>query len=612
MIRWLIAGIVLAASPALAAETVVDWGLTNGAEPRPLCVYDTSHTCVPIGKLDSNTHAFSSLANSLTVCNVTAYGADPTGVADSSTAFNTCAAKTMNGQPSNIYVPAGTYLLKNKVTVSAQCLFGDGKTNTFLKVDQTFNSAATSVIYLTGIGDTGGGDQGRGGCVHDLAIQFDQPGDQAVRANFKTLAAGCTSSLGGSGCKYPPAIYNDGVPGRVRLYNLRIERSWDSINLQRASGLMIDSIEEGALNVGLRLDNGSDFGYVSHWEHWPFGESGGTGALVTGVWMDGLNFAAVIGNSSGNVMEDFRTFEGRIQLTSAFSWGTFISPEMDNFNATFEVAHVQPGSPGLSIIGGYTDAQSKTTTAANNTHCALDFTATTSDQKISVVGMTINSGAGSTTPQLGGICIGGFGETVITGGHITSSRSDLPAIYQNGGHLVVTGVDFGPGGGQPRTAPVVNVNNGTIMFTDNMFNTVAGAGNVDGILVRVDGVGHMITGNHLNGWDFTPPGPLGIYGPNGPKCTISGASPQACNSWLGTVTTGPLSTAALTSASYVVNNSTVAAGSLIRCGIQNYAGAGVALITQCVSGAGTITVNIYNASSSAALSGTLTFGFSVQ
>jgi hypothetical protein len=51
---------------------------------------------------------------------------------------------------------------------------------------------------------------------------------------------------------------------------------------------------------------------------------------------------------------------------------------------------------------------------------------------------------------------------------------------------------------------------------------------------------------------------------------------------------------------------------LIRCGIQNYAGAGVALITQCVSGAGTITVNIYNASSSAALSGTLTFGFSVQ
>lgn len=102
---------------------------------------------------------------------------------------------------------------------------------------------------------------------------------------------------------------------------------------------------------------------------------------------------------------------------------------------------------------------------------------------------------------------------------------------------------------------------------------------------------------------------------NGTTCSASGATPQTCNGTRGFVTTNSLATAATTNAAYVINDSSVNAGSLIQCENLGYSGTivtnGIPVFISCVPGAGTITVNITNAGANA-LSGTILIGFSLQ
>lgn len=100
---------------------------------------------------------------------------------------------------------------------------------------------------------------------------------------------------------------------------------------------------------------------------------------------------------------------------------------------------------------------------------------------------------------------------------------------------------------------------------------------------------------------------------NGSLCNASGVSPQTCNGTRGSVTTGTLTTAAATNATYVINNSLVTAASIVICDALAYSGTlvtnGYPMVMVCTPGAGTITVNITNVHPSNALNGTLTIGF---
>lgn len=98
-------------------------------------------------------------------------------------------------------------------------------------------------------------------------------------------------------------------------------------------------------------------------------------------------------------------------------------------------------------------------------------------------------------------------------------------------------------------------------------------------------------------------------------CTVTGATPQTCNGASGAVTTGTLTTAAVTNAAYVINNSAVAATSRISCSLQSYSGTlvtnGIPVPVTCVPGAGTITVNMTNVHATNALNGVIVIGFNV-
>lgn len=99
------------------------------------------------------------------------------------------------------------------------------------------------------------------------------------------------------------------------------------------------------------------------------------------------------------------------------------------------------------------------------------------------------------------------------------------------------------------------------------------------------------------------------------SCTVTGASAQTCNGMRGVVTTGTLTTAAVTAAAYTINNNKATAASVVLCTLEGYSGTlvtnGIPAIVTCVPGAGTITVNFINVHGTNALNGTLAIGFNV-
>ena len=111
--------------------------------------------------------------------NVVNFGADPTGVADSTTAFQEALATGRN-----VYAPEGNYLIRGQLIIAgaSQSLRGDGM-NTVLQIDHTFDpTVTTGVILLSSTSDMLPQ-------VSDLRIAFEQPAD-LVKTTIGSSAVG--------------------------------------------------------------------------------------------------------------------------------------------------------------------------------------------------------------------------------------------------------------------------------------------------------------------------------------------------------------------------------------------------------------------------------------
>ena len=156
--------------------------------------------------------------------NVLDFGADPTGVTDSSSAINTAAALVgSNGRHGVVYLPTGTYRVNHQIVLTGpQGLIGDTRGSSDIYIDDQFDHVTTSVILCRAAGDAGP-------VIRDIGITFAQPTTQGSRANFKTLAAGGTSAEGGTGVKYPWAIAAGDDSFRTQIIRVRIGNAWDGI-----------------------------------------------------------------------------------------------------------------------------------------------------------------------------------------------------------------------------------------------------------------------------------------------------------------------------------------------------------------------------------------------
>ncbi|HXJ75226.1 MAG TPA: hypothetical protein VNM37_20390, partial [Candidatus Dormibacteraeota bacterium] len=134
------------------------------------------------------------------------------------------------------------------------------------------------------------------------------------RANFATLAAGCTSGAGGTGCKYPPAIKST-TANRPRFWNVHIEGAWDGFSFLANIAPTMQNIEMGALNKGLDLDGGQDFAHVRGWHAWSFGFACCL-AITYNTYADGSNIGWNIGRMDGLNATDIDFFQASLTITS--------------------------------------------------------------------------------------------------------------------------------------------------------------------------------------------------------------------------------------------------------------------------------------------------------
>lgn len=110
------------------------------------------------------------------------FGADPVGRIDSSTAIN---AALSAGRQSNVSKEVrlfgGTYYIKRPLTLGPnECLVGEGRSSTIIKVDPQFDSSAKGILLISGKGI---GGNAPAPCVKNLQIEFAQPYDVVASAS---------------------------------------------------------------------------------------------------------------------------------------------------------------------------------------------------------------------------------------------------------------------------------------------------------------------------------------------------------------------------------------------------------------------------------------------
>ena len=448
------------------------------------------------------------------VANVLDFGADPTGVADSSAAINAAAAcVAATGYLKSVHLPAGVYHIRSQITLTnGQSLSGDGQGNTVLTVSDDFDPSATSVIW---IGNT---TIDPGPTIRDLRISFAQPSDVASRATFKTLAAGGTSHTGGTGVQYPWVISQpaSGGTGRVTIRNVRIEAAWNGITDNGNSGIYwVDGLQLSAINCGFDLGSNGIMDW-SHWsdiEFWPFG------FLSTGqqpIWMDGNTIFARLGAVNGLNAQNISSFHGQIIFTAAAAggWFQFTNLSLDGAGATLSVA----AAFFLQFSNLYYTA------AANALRPAIAITGAGGVVRTVVInGWYAHSG--SAFPF---VSMSGGTEFSIVNAHLNAEVTTVSAISVTAGKLRLSNSKIYPAAATAWTVPLVYQNNTGAVQVNNVDFQGSSPGGV-AVQFNQDNINNLLGFVYLGaGWTNSVVARAnGQYGPWAPMTALTAGNPAA-------------------------------------------------------------------------------------
>ena len=400
--------------------------------------------------------------------NVLDFGADPTGVADSTAAFNAAiASKPFNNGA--VYIPAGVYKITDAVTLGAGCVIrGAGRQMTLIRVN-TFNMSAPGVFVF-------GSDPAHPGTptIKDLWIRFFQPNTAGMtRADL---------------IQYPPAIYKAAASatGRPNLENLMISSAWVGIYLDNCAAY-VDNIYMSAFSYGFQWSATTptlDCCRVSNVHFWSFDfiSSSPLGLL----FMDGTTNCAWFGRIDGLYLINFFSESSIITVDCGVSPGGgyyfFTNIGLDgsahlviNSNINLQIDSISNSrantavftTPGVIINGGRN--------AIDNSYIA---SSSASIPMISVQGGGLDYYGGSTawvetdTPFM--VCSSGalHVHDVTFATHLGTPRT-TPIISQTGtGYVEVIGCRFN--GFPASLVPPVSITNSANAFIDanNYGNTI--------------------------------------------------------------------------------------------------------------------------------------------
>jgi hypothetical protein len=442
------------------------------------------------------TVARSAQDRSADVANVLDFGADPTGVVDSSAAINAAASQLSpdGGRLRAVYLPTGKYLIRHQIILTkGQAFYGDAQGASVLVIDETFDAAASSVILCTAsLIDPGS-------TIRDLYFYFVQPSTASSRSTFKTLAAGGTSHEGGTGVQYPWAIATSGNSGRIQVLNVCISGAWNGINADGAC-FWIDGLKLCAFNIGIAIGGTlaapvADWAHLSDIEFWVFGLNT---SQLQGVYTDGQTIAMRIGGQNGLTAQNISCFTSRLVFTAdaAAGWFSFTNLGMDAGQATIEIADCF----FLQITNFYTTAGSDAT---------KPLVSFAGGRSLAISNWYAhNSSPFPIYSQTGGQ------EAMIANAQFVVNASAVSAVFINAGGLRLTNSKIYPSSASAWTQPLVAQFNTGRLQVDNL-DLQGNAPSGTGVYFDTDNPGNIQANVVLgSGWSNSHPGGAvnGVYG----------------------------------------------------------------------------------------------------
>ena len=394
------------------------------------------------------------------VANVLDHGADPTGVADSTTALRHAIATLKT-----VYLPIGDYKITDILTLNnEQIMRGEGRVQSILRIDSTtFNLSAFGVVRL--------GTSETGATIEDIGIAFTQP-QTTVRANIVA---------------FPPAIYAQAA-GRFTIRRVRVIAGNVGLDARgNVGGAYIQDFECGCLTTGMLFGGALDWVAINNYMFWPFGLLGNS--LET-IYNDGITLAADIGRVDGLEVNGWRSRLADVRIDSgAQTSGSYVFNNYagDGGGVRLVNAYVF-AAPGININTSNTGRAALNVTGGSNIKLAnADLRGAELVPLIVLAGLstTVVNVTGARLYQ--GRAAGGQIATVSSGVlMITSSRIDMQAAA--------------------FTMPLLAQSaTGKLVIANNYF---AGEGTGVGVSFGADVIGNYLGPTTMNNWAVTLPGTL--------------------------------------------------------------------------------------------------------
>lgn len=478
------------------------------------------------------------ISTAFAVGNVVRYGADPTGVSDSTAVINKA---LLVGGP--VYFPTGTYKVTDKLTcsINGQLIYGDGRTKSIIKAAASFNLSAVGVFVAT-CGEPGP-------VFQDIEVTCDQSGVASSGTRTNLIA-------------YPPAFSLRNTP-RFVMNRMRITQFPFGVDMQgNSGGAFIQILENTCYTCGLVIDGSLDTVRVEQHQYWNFElttnqlaifEDGGNTAISSGR-CDDLNLTDCLSINAGKAVNCFVGAGTSLAGTpSGSGWTT--GPTIGKIDGY-----------DFDTYGGLYITSTAAAPAVLQLSSCLFTHGVAGVQALNVVGpgfvkissSEFDAATALTNPMVQVSGGGGQGAQVIISDSIFRLTGDMIAAQvaassgSNG--LTISNCDFAL---TPNTSPtnpaVKQLSGGRVNFIGNRA-TDKGSGSGTLLSIATDDQ-HVVVANTFVGWGFTFPSiTSACYGPNaypGSECKtdspaifgstaqilgafgMNGATPQAAQTGWG-------------------------------------------------------------------------------
>lgn len=380
------------------------------------------------------------------------FGADDTGVADSTTAFNDAFAVC-----ANVYVPPGTYTILDAVNVPKSGRIWGVRHSVTINMGSTFNASALGGFVFT----------------------HGEPGPELRGITFTQVQPDSTTPT-----VYPPCVYAQATP-RFKISECRFQCVYDAIDMKgNSGGAVIDDVELSPLNIGIDIDGSLDSIKASRLHLWPFGLTTNQRTAYTAAYgikvarADDFKLSNSILFAMPNALYAYSSTNGDVL-------GSVTGCDFDSAGGLTLVAGKLMVSDSLFTLSTYTSTQiNQQGGILNVSNCYL---------------RTDASPGGS---PLGSVVATG-GQLTMTGCWLGNLGDWLPLVFVNTATAVISGCTISRPVNTALSAPDIRFSTGGKGVVSGCHFIALGTGSAKAVMIDAD-TGVTVAGNNLNGHTVSP------------------------------------------------------------------------------------------------------------